>query len=189
MRRSVPLALRRADGEADAAVVAQVWQRSAAWLASRGSDQWQYPVRMDNIWRAIQEGSCWLVEGDKRRVIATITLNNEAEPLYWRPSDNPDDALYFHRLVVDDEWRGQELGSALLDWAGRRAVEDGRTWLRLDAWRSNVDLHRYYLRRRFDLIRIVHDPADPTGSGACFQRPAAVQLGHGPRLTEPSPVR
>ncbi|MGH3722400.1 MAG: GNAT family N-acetyltransferase [Pseudonocardiaceae bacterium] len=94
----------------------------------------------------------------------------EAEP-YWDLSGDPDNALYVHRMVVEDGARGGELGSALLDWAARSARRAGRSWLRLDAWKSNPALHRYYLGRGFTLVRIDDDPADP--SGACFQRPVA----------------
>ncbi|MGH3865544.1 MAG: GNAT family N-acetyltransferase [Pseudonocardiaceae bacterium] len=66
---------------------------------------------------------------------------------------------------------GAELGSALLDWAARRTRQAGKSWLRLDAWKSNPALHQYYLDRGFTLVRIDDNPADP--SGVCFQRPAA----------------
>jgi len=173
--------VRQAEGDRDVATVAAMWNRAATWLRSRGSDQWQYPVRRDNITRAIDAGACWLAEraGDP---LGTITVDTDADPHYWWPEDDPSDALYVHRMVVEGPARGCELGSALLDWAARRAQRDGRTWLRLDAWKSNPGLHRYYLARGFHLVRVIEDPDDP--SGACMQRPAALQLGGGPRITE-----
>ena len=85
-------------------------------------------------------------------------------------------------MVVDDSARGGELGAALLDWAAQRARRAGKSWIRLDAWKSNPALHQYYLDRGFSLVRIDDNPADP--SGACFQRPASVQLNIGPDVVE-----
>jgi GNAT superfamily N-acetyltransferase len=166
--------------------VATLWNRSAAWLRSRGLDQWQYPVKWENIRRTAVNGTCWLVTAGDGRTVGTITVESQADP-YWLPSDDPDDALYIHRMVVDDGARGSELGSALLDWAARRAMQAGRSWLRLDAWKSNLALHKYYLDRGFSLVRIDDNPSDP--SGACFQRPASVQLHYGPDVIEDSEAR
>jgi hypothetical protein len=85
-------------------------------------------------------------------------------------------------MVVEAGARGGELGSALLDWAARRARRTGKSWLRLDAWKSNPALHQYYLDRGFTLVRIDDNPADP--SGVCFQRPATVELHAGPDVVE-----
>ncbi|MGH3550923.1 MAG: GNAT family N-acetyltransferase [Pseudonocardiaceae bacterium] len=72
------------------------------------------------------DGTCWLVTEADGRPIGTITLEFTADPS-WLPSDDPDNALYVHRMVVDDGFLGRELGSALLDWAARRARKTGRS--------------------------------------------------------------
>ncbi|GAB1508191.1 GNAT family N-acetyltransferase [Actinophytocola sp. KF-1] len=175
-----PVAIRRAKSRSDIDLVAAMWIRSAAWLRSKGSDQWQYPVKMENIEAAVAAEACWLAHRDGTP-IGTITLDTNAEPQYWYPEDEPSNALYVHRMVVEEAGRGEEIGSALLDWAGERAEASGRRWLRLDAWRSNQALHRYYQDRGFELVRIV---PDPSGSGACFQRPASVRLSLGPTIVD-----
>lgn len=178
-----PVHVRQAMTEDDIVEVATLWNRSAAWLHSKGLDQWQYPVKWENIRRTVADGTCWLVAECDGRTVGTITVESTADP-YWLPTDDPDDALYIHRMVVDDGARGRELGSALLDWAARRTMKVGRSWLRLDAWKSNPALHKYYLDRGFSLVRIDDNPSDP--SGACFQRHASVQLHLGPDVIEDS---
>jgi GNAT superfamily N-acetyltransferase len=173
--------VKQAITEDDIIEVVTLWNRSAAWLRSRGLDQWQYPVKWENIRRAVADGTCWLVTTGDGRTIGTITVEYTADP-YWLSTDDPGDALYIHRMVVDEEARGIELGSALLDWAALKAENLGRFWLRLDAWKSNPALHRYYLGRGFTLVRIDDNPSDP--SGACFQRPASVRLHRGPDVIE-----
>lgn len=165
----------------DTDLVAAMWNRASRWLAGRGYDQWQYPVTTKNIRHSIAKKALWIVEADWHPA-GTVTLDKKADPRYWGESDDPHDALYVHRMLIERWASGVELGSALLDWAGRQAASRGRAWVRLDAWRSNTDLHQYYLSRGFELVRIVDDPNDP--SGACFQRAATVQLGLGPRIIE-----
>lgn len=177
--------VRQALTEDDIVEVATMWNRSAAWLRSRGLDQWQYPVKWENIRKTVADGTCWLVTTADGRVIGTITVESIADP-YWHPSDNPDDALYVHRMVVDNGARGSELGAALLDWAACRARKAGKSWLRLDVWKSNSALHQYYIDRGFSLVRIDDNPSDPTG--ACFQRPASVELHLGPDVIEINPL-
>lgn len=173
--------VRKACDERDVQAVAEMWNRAAARLAARGLDQWQYPVKMHNIRSAVEAGSCWLVLGARDVTVGTITLDDSADPGLWFPGDNPNDALYLHRMITEPDAAGHDLGSALIDWAGRRAVAAGKRWIRLDAWRSNSGLRNYYGRRGFELVRVVDDPS---GSGACFQRPARVQIGAGPAVVE-----
>jgi GNAT superfamily N-acetyltransferase len=159
------------------------------WLAERGTDQWQYPVERhrQSLSRTLARGETWLAS-DASSTVATITLNDYADPEFWTPADTPDDALYVHRMVVTRDRRGQHIGAALLDWAGRQATHRGKKWLRLDAWSTNPELHAYYHNMGFQHVRTLILPH--RGSGALFQRPASDQSGQGPQLIErhaPSP--
>src|SRR5262245_14135997 len=144
-----------------------MWVRAATALQRAGLDQWQYPVKRHNIRAAIGAGTCWLVTGPAGSVVATITVDRDADPALWLPDDRPAEALYLHRMITEPAAKGVELGSALIDWSARCAVNAGCKWIRLDAWRSNLGLWRYYVNRGFELVRVV---PDPSGSGACFQR-------------------
>lgn len=166
---------------AEVDVVADMWVRAAAALAEAGLDQWQYPVKLHNIRAAIAAESCWLVRDLTDAVVGTITVDRVADPALWLPEDRPDDALYLHRMITEPVAKGVELGSALIDWSARRAIDAGYKWIRLDAWRSNPGLWKYYADRGFELVRVV---SDPSGSGACFQRDATVQLNCGPKVHE-----
>jgi GNAT superfamily N-acetyltransferase len=164
---------------ADEDLVADMWVRAAADLARAGLDQWQYPVKRHNIRAAIAAGTCWLATDSAGAVVGTITIDRDADPTMWPPEDCPSDALYLHRMITEPAAKGAELGSALIDWSACRAAEAGCRWIRLDAWRSNPGLWNYYADRGFELVRVV---PDASGSGACFQRDAAVQLGRGPTI-------
>jgi hypothetical protein len=160
--------------------IAALWDESSNWLGRRGTDQWQYPVRIDRIRAEVGAGDSWVVRADGGTLLATVTLEDgESDTDLWAP-DHLDIALYVHRLVVTRSDHPADLGSAILDWAGRQASAAGRALLRLDAWTSNAALHRYYLDRGFRHVRTVDRPG--VQSGALFERPASVQLGRGPAV-------
>ncbi|MFF3166132.1 GNAT family N-acetyltransferase [Streptomyces sp. NPDC003273] len=142
-------------------------QGASAWLASRGIDQWQYPPHRDRIVTALERGVCFLAFEDGEP-IATIQVDDFADPEFWGPEDDPGAALYVHRMAISRGAAGRGVGRELLDWATDRAAEQGKQWLRLDAWKDNEGLHRYYEGSGFTLLRIVDLPH--RRSGALFQR-------------------
>lgn len=152
----------------DLGAVADFWDEAAAWLASRGVDQWQYPPRLDRIVLSIAAGECWLAY-DGRRPVGTITVDGRADPDFWTAADDPASALYAHRMVVARSAAGTGLGAAMLDHAGQLAAGAGRRWLRLDAWRDNPGLAGYYRAQGFAEVRTVVVPG--RRSGVLFQRP------------------
>lgn len=177
-----PLTIRSADPSERDTVVA-LWEEAAAWLKDRGVDQWQYPPRTERIEANISAGECYFVE-DPSGIVATITLDSHADPDFWTPEEAAEPAMYVHRMVVRREASGDELGSAMIDWASQRALSQGAKWLRLDAWRSNARLGDYYRALGFTHLRTV--PVDGRGSGALYQRPAGSIRGAGPELIETS---
>jgi GNAT superfamily N-acetyltransferase len=173
--------IRRATQD-DVPEIAAIWTRSSERLARMGLDQWQYPVRTALLRDHVAAGTCWVIEDGSGDAIGTVTVDGHADPKLWQPSDEPDAAYYVHRLVLDDRARHAELGSAVLDWASRRALADGKRWMRLDAWTSNPGLHRYYLDRGFRYVRTIQAPDVP--SGVLFERDASVTLDRGPSINE-----
>ncbi|GAB3164687.1 hypothetical protein GCM10027059_21200 [Myceligenerans halotolerans] len=147
---------------------------AVAWLQALGTDQWQdlRPHRHGtgrSLAEAIERGEVYIVR-DEDRITGTITLDEYADPEFWMPGDHPHDALYVHRMVVAREARGQDTGGQMIEWARTRAAAQGKQWLRLDAWRTNAELHNYYLRHGFEHVRTVNLPH--RGSGALFQQAA-----------------
>ncbi|MGW0598363.1 GNAT family N-acetyltransferase [Streptomyces sp. NPDC002776] len=146
-------------------------REASAWLASRGIDQWQYPPHRDRITAALERGVCFLAFEDGEP-IATMQVDDFADPEFWTPDDQPDAALYVHRMAVTRETAGVGVGGMLLDWASERAASQGKRWLRLDAWKDNQGLHRFYKDAGFTLLRTVDLPH--RRSGALFQRPTGL---------------
>ena len=144
-----------------------------AWLAQRGTDQWAElwptPGAMLGKFRAsIEAGQVWLVydDGDP---MGSLTLDSYCLPELWTPDECAEPARYVSKVSVRRAYAGRGIGSQLLDWAGTQAARAGARWLRLDAWTTNTNLHRYYRDHGFHHVRTV---VSDRPSGALFQRPA-----------------
>jgi GNAT superfamily N-acetyltransferase len=166
----------------DLPVVLDILDEAAAWLQSRGIQQWPAQFGGVDDWRStriagyVADGECWIVRagGDP---VATFNLTAHADPDYadgW--PDSPTGALYIFRMAVRRSWAGRDIGGRILDWSSARAHAAGTPWLRLDCHRHNRDLQRYYETRGFihvgTLVRVIDDAGTPytRGSGALYQR-------------------
>ena len=117
---------------------------------------------------AIDRGVCYLAYDEADQLVGTITVDDWADPEFWTPGERAEPALYVHRMIVPRDAAGTDIGGRLLDWAGDLAASAGRRWLRLDAWKGNTALHRYYERHGFTHVRTVD--LWHRGSGSLFQR-------------------
>lgn len=110
---------------------------AAAWLRSKGVEQWPDRFDAEHVLPAILRGETWLARLDGEPA-GTITLN-WSDPL-WHPAD--EDAGYVHRLAVLRSTPG--LGLRLLDWAAEAVRLRGCRWLRLDCVSTNRRLRAHY---------------------------------------------
>lgn len=162
---------------ADLVAIIDLYIEAQEWLRERGLSQWQ-PSRepadrlldrvRSSMARAIAAGTCLVAESEQR-IVGTITVDDFADPEFWTEADEPSQALYVHRMIVSRRNAGRGLGNSLLDRAAEKAAEQGKRWLRLDAWQTNEALHRYYKRQGFAHVRTLNYAH--RGSGALFQRP------------------
>lgn len=146
------------------AIAESLLGEASAWLASRGIDQWQYPPHRDRITAAMERGACFLAFDDGEP-FATLQVDDFADPEFWTADDEPAAALYVDRMVVSRSTAGGDVGSKLLDWAADHAAAQGKKWLRLDAWKDNDGLHRYYKGRRLH-PRARRGPSAPEARGS-----------------------
>ncbi|MEV6095063.1 GNAT family N-acetyltransferase [Nocardia sp. NPDC051981] len=162
---------------ADLGTITRFRLQRTSWLAARGSDQWTRAGRglpietfARSVAHAVRQDETWIAEVDGEAA-GTITVNDRADENLWSPGELAD-AVIIHYMIVDLRFAGTRVGETLLAHAARLAREQHRTWVRLDAWTTNTDLHAYYLRAGFHLARIAGPEA--TGpSRALFERPTA----------------
>lgn len=114
---------------------------AARWIwSSTGIVQWPDRFPRQFIADLVDEGVVY-VAFDEGQLVATLCLQ-WADPMFW--PDGDDRAVYVHRLVVKRSYAGRGIGEQLLAWAGERAAEAGRLFVRLDCMAENVGLRRYY---------------------------------------------
>jgi ribosomal protein S18 acetylase RimI-like enzyme len=118
--------------------VVEVLSEAAAWLRSRGIEQWPHPFPADWVKPSIERGETYLVR-ENGAVAGTITLRWE-DVAFW--GEEPPVAGYVHGIAVRREFAG--LGPEVLEWAAQRVREEGRELLRLDCRTDNAELRRYY---------------------------------------------
>src|SRR5579859_187203 len=151
--------------------VVRILDAASTWLHERGYDQWPDGFAPpERIRPYVALGEVWIVRDYDGQVIATARMTPEADPDFWTPAEASDLALYLSKLAIDRTHAGKGLGALILRWLTDYAAQLGYRWMRLDAWRSNDELHRYYLANGWTHLRTV--PAPGRNSGALFQRPA-----------------
>jgi GNAT superfamily N-acetyltransferase len=129
--------VRRA-AEEDVERVAGLLEEAAAWLRSRGIDQWPARFPREGVARRVRERECYLA-WDGADAVGTFSLQ-PSDPVLW--GERPADAVYLHGLAVRRTHRG--LGRELLAWAERAAAAAGKRYLRLDCNAGNPRLCAYY---------------------------------------------
>jgi len=157
----------------DCNVIIGLVEEAAAWLRNKDTDQWSKPwpsraARDARILADIRAGRTWIVrDGDSPA--ATITSKEAADQALAGAWVGDEPAAYVRRLVVARPYGGCGLGSGLLNWAGQYAARGyGARWIRIDVWKTNKALHKYYADQGFEFVSYCRDPEYP--SGALFQK-------------------
>ncbi|MET9074194.1 GNAT family N-acetyltransferase [Streptomyces sp. NPDC004232] len=171
--KSVRTEFLRPAAETDVPALLALRTEAEGWLRTKGTDQWSDPETGDRAiskWRAsIDEGRAWVVVGEHDEVLATVS-RGPVDRDFWTDADCPETALYLYKLIVARKASGRQLGTRVIDWMSRLAALEGRNWVRIDTWRTNVELHAYYERLGFRHVR-TEAPAHRL-SGWLAQRPA-----------------
>jgi hypothetical protein len=163
----------------DMKTITRLIGEAAAWLGARGTDQWARPwpseqARDARVLRGIRSGSTWIAE-DQGEATATITYRRTGNHKLWNAREQRDPAVYVSRLIVSRKRAGDEIGAGLIDWAGQQALKAWEAqWIRIDVWTTNIELHNYYEKQKFEPVRICpFDDPDSYPSAALFQKPTA----------------
>jgi GNAT superfamily N-acetyltransferase len=135
----------RLAGPEDVELVARILEEAAAWLRSRGIDQWPVVFPRGVVAEHVGRRECYLA-WDGAEAVGTLSLQ-AADPEMW--GERPPDALYLHGLAVRRGHAG--LGRELLAWAERAADAAGKCCLRLDCMAGNPGLRAYYEGAGFEL--------------------------------------
>ena len=156
---------------ADLPEVLHLLNDAAAWLHAKGLDQWPDGFSAERIGPLAARHEVWIAR-EGGRPAGTVTLSAEADPDFWTDAEGRQPAVYVSKLAITRADAG--LGALLLRWTVDYAARIGCEWARLDAWRTNEQLHAYYRHQGWEHVRTVSLPH--RRSGALFQRPALPDL-------------
>jgi GNAT superfamily N-acetyltransferase len=126
--------------------------QTEVWLAGKGEEQYngiRAPQAHAHIDRLLDDRCFWgLADGDAVVAVGALT---GPDMDFWTPAEVTTPASYLARFMVAEH--GHDYGGQLLDALAELARENGRRHLRLDCWRTNHRLQRYYLDHGFRHVR------------------------------------
>lgn len=176
IRRAVP---------ADLPTVLAIIHGAADWLHERGYEQWPHSsptLGPEALGAQIGREEMNLASDGTGNPVAVIAVSHSGDLDFWSPAELAVPAAYLSKAAVVRRRAGDGVGGVLLRWAVDQAWADGCTWVRLDAWRDNMELQAYYRRQGWQHMRTVDAPGRK--SGALFQVPARPDPWVRGRVTE-----
>ncbi|MEO5909239.1 MAG: GNAT family N-acetyltransferase [Pelobium sp.] len=81
-----------------------------------------------------------IMNGNNILCIFSVQQN---DPLIWREKDQ-NDAIYLHRIVVNQNFKGQKQFEKVLNWGMEYAKQKELKYIRMDTWAENEKLITYY---------------------------------------------
>lgn len=141
--------------------IRNIMQEASDFKKSRGDDLWgDEPFTDEEVGRMIISGNMYVHKIDDVIAASVILLSND-ERMWGEDQGADDTALYIHKLVTGDAFRGQNLGVTVLTLAEELGRKIGKTRLRLDCPYDNEDLYEYYIRQGFHEVRRYERPSSP----------------------------
>jgi GNAT superfamily N-acetyltransferase len=133
----------------DATELVEVLQDASLTKQEHGDDIWgPAPFTEEEILRMIQSGFSYVVRTPDGKIAGSFVLQPSDERM-WGDKGNDNQALYLHRLAARREFKGKGVGNTIISWAGQKARELDRPYLRLDCPYTQRTLCDYYKNRGF----------------------------------------
>ncbi len=122
--------------------------RTAQWLQSKGSTQWSELLEGKDVHgmaQSILDGDVFVFKNKENKMVGVVMLPQKASAWdleLWE--DDIEEAIYLHRLAIDRNTAGKNLGADILDWVTNGISFNGKSVIRLDCIASNESLNRFY---------------------------------------------
>lgn len=153
----------------DAVALAEILTGAMKYKLSLGDQAWgNEPYTTKELRDRLAKDhtyAAWL--GDE--LVGTLIFLWEDEMMWGK---QPPVAAYVHQLAIKAGYHSQGIGEQLLDWAGKKAAEQGRELLRIDFSPPNTGLKKYYEQLGFTFVknREINAP-HATYMAALYERP------------------
>lgn len=144
----------RKSNVADVQAIMNLVHQAQSYFKDNGIDQWQdgYP-NDENICLDIAKGYSYVLSHD--HVIGTMYFAFEDDPSYhviegeWLTHNQP--YAVIHRIVVDQNYKGQSLAKLLLDYAIEQCQKHQIKSIRIDTHHDNQSMQRFLYKNGFEL--------------------------------------
>ncbi|KAF9365645.1 hypothetical protein BGX34_009180 [Mortierella sp. NVP85] len=142
----------------EADIVIDILETGAKWLHANNIKQW--PLGMfssaegrRDIVEGIDGERCFMIDycspddSSGTPILAGLFVLNADDPFdgeLWSDVEDWKDALYLHRLIFQEPFRGAGLTGKVIEFAEDKVKESGRHYLRLDCIAHSESLRRFY---------------------------------------------
>lgn len=137
----------------DIEIIETLYFNKIEQLAQQGLRQWE---KEEVTWKEMSQeydiSNFYLVYQKDKAVGAFVII--DYDPTYWL-EDQPQEALYIHKVMVDDSVKKQGISDAILTFFKEEGKRRGYPVVKLDVREHKEKLRSFYERNGFKLVRIV----------------------------------
>ena len=126
-----------------------LFEKAIAFQKANGYIGWQ-DYDKDFIRADVENKLLFKLMGNRSKVVGIFCICY-SDVLIWREKEQGD-ALYLHRIVLDQQFKGEKIFQQVLDWAIHFAKTNALKYIRMDTWADNAKLINYYQRYGFTFI-------------------------------------
>jgi len=132
----------------DLEFIYHLFDEAIAYQKRKKYDVWK-GYDADVLKRDMDNGLQYKIEFNNEILfVFSISFTN---PIVWRDMENGD-ALYIHLMVVNPNYKGQQLFSIVLKWAFQESKKKHFKFIRLETWANNANMIAYYENFGFVIV-------------------------------------
>lgn len=137
----------------DVQAIMKLVHQAQLYFKNNGIDQWQdgYP-KDENIYSDIDKEHSYVLF--QNNIMATMYFAFEDDPCYkdidgqWLTNNQT--YAVIHRIVVDENYKGQNLAKQLLDFAIEQCLQNHIYSIRIDTHHDNQSMQRFLTKNGFE---------------------------------------
>ncbi|MCG7408220.1 GNAT family N-acetyltransferase [Paenibacillus sp. ACRRX] len=134
--------------EADTGAVMNLLAKTAEWLHSQGSTQWNSLLSGEDVHgtsNAIIRGDVFVFhEGGTLAAVVMLLKHPSPWDIELWGNEGHDSSIYVHRLAINRDYAGSGLGSSVMEWVENGIEFTGKHQIRLDCIEENMRLFSFY---------------------------------------------
>ncbi|MBS4536303.1 GNAT family N-acetyltransferase [Clostridium sp. D2Q-14] len=146
--------------ESDINDIMVIIKKAQNFLREKGIPQWQngYPG-IQIIKNDLKKGYAYVLI-DVNKVIATLAISFDGEKTYKDIYDGKwisnDQYAVIHRLAIDDDYKGKEIASIIINNIEKICLDKGIDSIKIDTHRKNLPMQRMLKKNGFKYCGVIY---------------------------------